>query len=174
MWLVDYSWICSFLRSVFMFYVWWFVPILTLEPTWLLKKELQNQLLKVGIVPSSNDLIDMLDKLGSLSSQVYQDLPKSIQDALLPLQGVCSQKRWQIMQILMFRFLLLYVSLSSFGLQHQIPLAKMSRWKKPFSHPFKPKLIVRTTNKSYHKRLHTNAIRSWMRCCCPSAIFYIN
>ena len=67
--------------------------MVTFKPAQLVKQELPNQLLQVGTqlvaFPSpSKDLIGLFDKVGGLLSQVYQDLSKSIQDALMPIKGV--------------------------------------------------------------------------------------
>jgi len=59
-----------------------------LKPAWLLEQELPSQLLKVGtqlvtLPSSSKDLVGLLDKVGSLLSQVYQNPSTSIQNALV-------------------------------------------------------------------------------------------
>jgi len=68
-----------------------------LKPAWLLKQDPPNQLFKVGdqllsSMPSSNDLLELLEKLEILLAQVYQDPPASIQDELVPVKGVLLSK----------------------------------------------------------------------------------
>jgi len=70
----------------------WFVATMG-KLDWPLERELPNQLLNVGtplltLPSSSKDLIGLLDKVGSLPPQVYQNPSKSIQDALVPIKGV--------------------------------------------------------------------------------------
>jgi len=60
---------------------------------WWVEQELPNLLLKVTtqlleLPSSSKDIIRLLDKVGSLLSQVYQDPSKSIQEALVPLKKI--------------------------------------------------------------------------------------
>lgn len=64
-----------------------------LKLAWLLEQELPSKLLKVGtqlqaLLSSSKDPIRLLDKVRSLLSQEYQNPSKSIQNALVPLNGV--------------------------------------------------------------------------------------
>jgi len=105
----------------FTFYFWRFVARLPIKPTLLPQKELQSQLLKVGtqlltLPSSSNDLIDSLDKVGSLLPQISKDLPTSKQDVLVLFEGFLFSEELVNQAKLMFRFLLLYASRSSFGL----------------------------------------------------------
>ena len=61
-----------------------------------MERELPSQLLQVvtqfsqslTLPSSSKDLIKLLDKVGSLLSQVYQNPSKSIQDVLVLIKGV--------------------------------------------------------------------------------------
>lgn len=59
-----------------------------LKPAWLVERQLPSQLQQVGTksltLPSSKDLIGLLDKVGSLMSHMFS---KSIQDALVPIKG---------------------------------------------------------------------------------------
>ena len=64
-----------------------------LKPAWLFKQNLPNQFSQVATqlltsLASSNVLIRLLDKVGGLLSQGYQNPSKSIQDALIPIKGV--------------------------------------------------------------------------------------
>jgi len=59
----------------------------------VVERKLPSQLLQIGTqliaIPSPfEDIIGLLDDLGSLLSQVYQNYSKSIQDALMPIRGV--------------------------------------------------------------------------------------
>jgi len=67
--------------------------MLTLKPAWLVERELTNQLLRVGTqllaLPSSSEvLIRLWDAVGSLSSQVYQDPTKSIQEVFVSMKEI--------------------------------------------------------------------------------------
>jgi len=69
------------------------IIIVLLKPAWLLKQDLPNELFKVGnelctSLPSSNNLLELLEKLESLLAQVYQNPPTSIQDAVVTLKGI--------------------------------------------------------------------------------------
>ncbi|KAJ8438242.1 hypothetical protein Cgig2_003631 [Carnegiea gigantea] len=73
------------------------IIMVLLKPAWLLKQDIPNQLFKVGnelrtSVPSSNNLLELLEKLESLLAQVYQNPRTSIQDALVTLKGVLTSE----------------------------------------------------------------------------------
>jgi len=60
---------------------------------WLVERELPNLLLQVGtqlqdLPSSSKDLIGLLDKVGSLLSQVHRNSSKSMQEAVMPIKEI--------------------------------------------------------------------------------------
>lgn len=64
-----------------------------LKPAWLFKQNLPNQFSPVvtqlrNSLASSNDRLELLEKLEILLAQVHQGPPASIQDALVPLKEV--------------------------------------------------------------------------------------
>jgi len=101
--------------------------MMTFKPAWLVERELPTQLLQVGTqllaLPSSSKYrIGLLDKVGILLSQVYQEPSKSIRDTLMPIKGVSIPEVLTNQAGLDVQIPLASCFLSSFVLQHQIPL----------------------------------------------------
>ncbi|KAJ8443444.1 hypothetical protein Cgig2_026231 [Carnegiea gigantea] len=134
-----------------------------LKPAWLLKQDLPNQLCKVGnqlltSLPSSTDLLALLENLEILLAHVHQNPPASIEeDALVPLKGVLPQKSLQIMQILMFKFLLLCASLAHSDYASNPPFEDelMKKVFRVIASSFQALPDSASADKSYHKRVHS-------------------